>query len=107
MYLRNIAEVIAIRELFLTDGHGSKRRVKILIGKPEPFPDAEGHYCPFQISGVGSEEIRYSAGVDAVQALQLVMLMIGATLEFLAKEVDGDLWWDGDESGGFGFPSAT
>ena len=106
MYLHNIDEVIAVRELFLTSGEESRRKVKVVIGKPEPFPGSEGFYCPFQICGIGPEEIKYSAGVDAVQALQLVMSMIGSTLAFRAKETDGDLLWAGDESGGFGFPEA-
>jgi len=104
MDLRELKETIAVRELSFTERQGSTRNVKISIGKPEPFPDSEGYYCPFQISGAGSETIRYAAGVDAVQALQLVMVMIGTRLKFLATEIEGEFHWADDKEGGFGFP---
>ena len=104
MDLNEIQEVIATRELSLDEPQGITRKVTVSIGKPEPFPDAEGCYCPFQILGIGSETVKYAAGIDAVQALQLVMIMIGATLQFLTKEIGGNLKWDGNSPSDFGFP---
>jgi hypothetical protein len=103
MDLNEIQEVIATRELSLDEPQGI-RKVTVSLGKPEPFPEAEGYCCPFQILGIGSEKVKYAAGIDAVQALQLVMVMIGATLQFLAKEIGGNLQWDGNSPGDFGFP---
>lgn len=104
MEVFEIAETIAVRDLYLTDTQGSKRKVQVLIGKPEPFPESEGYYCPFQIVGIGSEKLKYAAGIDAVQALQLGMVMIGAALQFLNKEIGGSLQWEGNDQGDFGFP---
>jgi hypothetical protein len=105
MYLDNLGEIIAERELYIGEEDAPEKRVQILVGTPQPFPDSSGYYCPFQIGGVGPEHIKYAAGIDAVQSLQLVMVMLGATLEFLNEELIGTLRWPGDSEGGFGFPN--
>lgn len=102
----NIGEIIAVRELYLTNQEAPKRTLRVLVGTPQPLPDGGGYYCPFQILGAGSERVKYAAGIDAVQALQLVMVMIGASLEFLNRELGGSLRWEGSSEGEFGFPSS-
>jgi hypothetical protein len=72
--IKTVGQIIAIREFEAIDGRALTRRVRVLIGKPELFPDGPGYYCPFQISGAGSEEIKYAVGMDSVQALQLAMV---------------------------------
>jgi len=106
MYLDNIGEVIAIRELYLTHEQEPERKIQVVIGKPQAFPDSGGYYCPFQIVGVGPEHIKYAAGVDGIQALQLVMVMLGATLKFLNEELNETLRWEGSSEGEFGFPTS-
>jgi hypothetical protein len=104
MKLESIGEVIAIRTLFLAND--PSRKVVVKMGKPQPLPDAVGddHYCPYQISGVGTERIFYGAGADAFQALELGLKMIGVDLAVLNKKLDGQLRWDCDEQGNLGFP---
>ena len=104
LYLDNLGEIIARRELRFTDKEGVKRTLVVLIGKPRASQDSDSHYCPFQISGLGSEEIKYAVGIDSVQALQLVMVMIGANLRFLEQELGGGVNWEGSDKGDLGFP---
>lgn len=103
--LESLGEIIAVRELQAVYGSALDNIVKVLIGKPEPLAEKAGYYCPFQIIGIGAEDIKYAVGVDAVQALQLVMIMIGATLDFRDKEAGGILRWEGRSTGDFGFPT--
>jgi hypothetical protein len=107
MVLENLGQVIAIREFEAIDGSALTRKVRVSIGKPEEFPEGPGYYCPFQLSGLGSENIKYAVGIDSVQALQLVMVMIGATLEFYNQELGGILRWECSSKGDLGFPSDT
>lgn len=107
MVLDSLGEIIAIREFGAIDGSALTQKVRVLIGKPEQFPEGPGYYCPFQISGAGSEDIKYAVGIDAVQALQLAMVMIGATLDFRNQELGGILQWEGSSKGDLGFPSNT
>jgi hypothetical protein len=100
MKLNDVGVVVASRTFALN----GEEKVTVLIGKPEKFPDEDDYFCPYQIVGVGSERVRHAAGVDAVQALQLAMQMIGADLS--ASKQSGKLTWLGDDELGFSTPDA-
>jgi hypothetical protein len=103
MELSTIGDVIATRVLLLA-GDDSGRETLVQIGKPCPFPDGKDYYCPYQITGLVDGKVRYAAGIDAVQALQLVMGIIGAHLYSRNQSCGGRLRWEGDEGGDLGFP---
>lgn len=88
--------VIARRELRRGEGP-----VIVSIGLPyQPHQD-EPHtwFCPFMIEGLDKPVDQYSGGVDAVQALELGMKMIGDVLAYYNK--DGAITWDGHPDLGF------
>ena len=103
MNLPNVGDVIATRMLHLI-GEAAKE-IRVLIGKPRPFPAGRDFYCPYQITGLGDEKVRYAGGIDAVQALQLAMRMIACDLGLLNESSGRKLRWEGDESGDLGFPT--
>jgi hypothetical protein len=105
MKLENVGEAIATRRLQFLGEPG--REVLISLGRPRPSPDSpeSGEYfCPFQITGAGDERVRYAAGVDGFQALELALKLIGSVLYRLNSQAGGRLRWEFDESGGLGFP---
>lgn len=106
MQLDDVGEAIATRVLHL-HGEGETREAVVIIGKPRPFADSSGYYCPFQIRGLGSEKVKWAAGVDAVQAIELVMKAIGAELHVLNELHNGRLRWEADDTGDLGFPMPT
>jgi hypothetical protein len=95
-----IEEVIAVRTLSLETEKGVEV-LSVLIGKPERSPDSTAYRCPFQIRGVGSENVKYAVGADAVQVIQLVMYMIGADLGYLNEQCGGRLRWSNKPDLGF------
>jgi hypothetical protein len=96
-----IEEIIAARELSLDVDDGVEA-VSVLIGKPEPISNSTAYRCPYQLRGAGLEEdVKYAEGVDAVQALQLVMYMIGAQLSYLNEQCGGRLRWSNEPDLGF------
>ena len=101
MKIDDIGEVVALRKLLLSEGDTANRTVIVKLGMPRQFPDATGYYAPFQVTGVGSVNVRYAGGIDAIQ---LAMKMIGAYLSMLTNE-GGDLSWEGGDNGDLGFPS--
>lgn len=103
MELASIGDVIATRVLRVGDNTGTE--ILVQIGKPCQFADGRGYYCPYQIVGLGDTKVRYGAGIDAVQALQLVMGIIGADLYSRNRSCGGELRWEGGEGGDLGFPS--
>ncbi len=94
-----LGTVIAIREL---NREGMKVIVK--IGKPQRMPDHSSYFCAYQILGIGHDRLRRAAGIDAVQALQLVLQKIGIDLYALNKANGGALNWEAGEHGDLGFP---
>lgn len=99
-----IKEVIAERVFSLVSKSGETSEVTVLLGKPEKLPGADDYYCAFQIVGIESDKIRCTYGIDAFQAIQLVMTAIGACLSSLNEPGRQRLRWVGDKDGGFGFP---
>src|SRR5687767_13547452 len=101
MELSDVGEVIAERRLTLEGDPASE--VCVRIGKPVNFPDSTDYLAAYQITGIGSEKVKYAAGIDALQSLQLVLRMIGYDLKILNNSVNHGLRWEGDEHGFLGF----
>ena len=101
MKLTSVGPVMAVRELSLS----GKATVSVIIGKPEPFPDGNGCYCPYQILGFGDERVSYAGGEDTVQALMLTLKKIGTDLYTSPEARGGLLTWDaGTTDRDLGFP---
>ena len=83
MKLKSVGSVIAERKLTLS----GRSTVSVLIGKPEPFPDGNGYSCPYQIVGLGGEQIRRAGGDDTVQALLLGSRPSSRTLRLTKKKI--------------------
>src|SRR4051812_19188369 len=98
-----LGDVIATRKLYRLDDPGAD--IVMRFGKPQPTPGHNDFYCPTQIVGIGDEHVDATYGIDAVQALQLAMKRVGATLDRLNAEAGNTLRWDGDENGSYGLPS--
>jgi hypothetical protein len=101
-----LGEVVATRVLRLLGGETSPDdEVVVKIGKPQPFPDGRDYFCPYQITGLGDGKVRYSGGIDAIQALHLAIVGAGSDVFALNELCGGQLRWDGDERGDLGFPT--
>jgi hypothetical protein len=100
----NPDDVIACRNLCLVGPDGSESEVVVSIGRPQPFEDSKDYWVPYKISGGGIEKEFYAGGIDAIQALQLVMVSLGAELKALSRTLGGRLKWNVDEAF-LGFPS--
>jgi len=90
--------VIATRQFELPD---ERRTVTLLIGTPQETAEY-GFITPYKIEGAGDETVRFAAGIDAVQSLQLVFKIIGADLYYGLS--DHKIRWEGSEDLGFPKP---
>jgi len=104
MRLDTVGEGIAVRRFSFANEPAQNIVVK--MGKPQPLPEALGddHFCPIQIIGAGSENVKYAAGVDAFQSIELAFKLIGTLLSVLNREHNGQFRWECDEDGNLGFP---
>ena len=99
-----LGEVIAERVLAAKTKEGKSCEVSVLLGMPKPMPEAPygDYYCPYLIRGVGPEKIGWAGGVDAIQAMQLAMVAIGAELENHQRQLGLEIAW---VDGSLGFPT--
>ena len=100
MKLDSVGTIIALRELVLVDA----KKVTVIIGKPEKFPNSDDYYCPYQIVGIGNGRVLHAGGIDSIQAILLALKMIGADLYTSEAAKAGSLRWKGGEKGDLGFP---
>ena len=103
MVVNDIGDVIAERILKRSVNGGHAEDVIIRLGKPQQFSDNSGFYSPFEVVGVGERKIRYAAGVDAFQSLQLALRMISTLLHHYRHEPSDEMFFlePGDD---LGFP---
>ena len=102
MKLESLDDIIAEREFWSTDAAGTRTRVRVSLGKPKPFPDSADFYCPYRITGVGDEKIRYAGGVDSLQAIQLAFQIIRADLSCTVGEAFKLTWEAGENDADLG-----
>jgi hypothetical protein len=84
-------DFIAVRRLEVAGE--PEREVAVAIKKPTP--DGDNFRCEFQILGLGNDKVRYSMGVDAIQALDLAMKHAGVCLYTSPEGKRGVLRWLG------------
>lgn len=92
-----LGDIIAVR---VFDNAETSDRITVKIGRPRPFEDGSGWYCPYVIQCV-HPRVSYAGGIDAVQALQLAMVKIGMDLTGVNEDIGGVIRWCGDRDLGF------
>jgi len=103
MELRTLGQVIAERKYSLLTSSGAKEEVIVRIGVPQESPDRRDFFCPFEIVGLGTPKIKCAFGIDAVQALQLTLKIVGAEMYHHRKQF-GDGLYLFEEGDNLGFP---
>ncbi len=106
--LKDVGELIAERTLILEQRGKRRKKIIVRLGKPRIFPEGNPDYfCPFQILGLGEDEVRCVAGVDAFQAIQLVLIGIAAELHFHFRRKFGEAlyWFEKGDNLGFAEPA--
>jgi uncharacterized protein DUF6968 len=102
--MAEIVDPVAVRELEAQSPDGASTPVFVRFGRPEPDPTPGGDWqCPFQIVGIGEDAVQFAFGVDAVQALQLAFVAVGARL-FAAQDPQRTITWLGMSDLGFPEP---
>jgi hypothetical protein len=99
-----LEDVIATRALEVLDEQGNwLRTATVRIERPRQLEEDEWQ-CRFQIIGLHDDRVWGGAlGLDAVQALQGVMTVLGGALAGTVEGQAGRLRWEGSED--LGFPS--
>jgi hypothetical protein len=78
----------------------SMRYATVTIGRPVEGPSGEWA-CPYQTRGLGVESLDWAIGIDPIQALQGVLLVIGSLPEATDHFIDKRLRLEDIEAMGF------
>lgn len=90
---------IAERHYTLVGPDGAHSSVVVRLGIPHT--DGPCCQCPYEIQGLGNTYTRVCIAADSIQALQLVMIMIGAELDAYCRTTNSQLNWNGGNDLGF------
>lgn len=92
-----LGEIILVRKL----EHREGKNVFLLIGRPVASEDNSDYECPFKFVGLGRERIRWTFGIDSVQALHLCIQRASALFEQQEDVKKGVVTWHGGRTFGF------
>jgi hypothetical protein len=82
---------------------GSPVPVLCKIYRPEPSDDGETYFCWLEVGWPDGAEMKWSAGVDGMQALTQGFVALGISINKSEAAKQNGLTWLG-ASGGFGLP---
>jgi hypothetical protein len=100
----SVGEIIATRRYYFVDEANNTRTVSVFVGKPQKPDESSEYLCRFQVIGIGSQETQSAGGRDSIEALQSVLTLVSATLNYLNRELGERLNWDKGHAGELGFP---
>lgn len=83
---------IATRKLLLASGPETTTEVSISLEKPVPVTGSAEWRCAYRIVGPGANVMNYATGVDALQAVQLAIVMVETEIDVRFSE--SELMWD-------------
>jgi hypothetical protein len=97
--MSQLEDVIATREIDVLDQTGQPAgKIQVHIGRPKQEETGEWG-CPIEIAGV--DRPRCAFGLDAIQAIELALYLVGETLAGTIEAQEGRLRWAGETSLGF------
>jgi hypothetical protein len=96
--LTEIGRPIAERVLSI---EGSTETVIVRLGEPLPFPDGEDWYCPYEVVRGDQRMVRFAAGIDSLQALQLALIGAASNVFVTNRELNQALRWYENRELGF------
>lgn len=105
MQARDIDPIIAVRKMRFVTGDAASE-IWVELGAPRTNVDgSDDWHCPWRIVGLGEPLFHRTHGIDAFQALQLALPMIGATLlEVVDRHGATVRWLDDEHPADIGFP---
>jgi len=90
-----LGHVIAEREYSYADGG----TLVIRIGAPQPFPEHTSYFCAYEWIDSGKVRTSRAGGVDAIQALQIVLNMIAVDLYVFNESKNNTIRWEDADEG--------
>jgi len=79
--IRDIGEVIAVREMSFVYDDGRKERAFLKVGKPFENDGDLDWCCPYELSTESHKKVFGMIGIDSLQAIELTMKTLSAEIK--------------------------
>ena len=96
-------EILAIRT-YRFNYEGSEYPLTVRIWRPRKVRGEPRYECAVEIAGWGKTRVRAFNGVDAFEALQLALIVIGTDVKHISEQVSGPLTWSEGARQDLAFP---
>lgn len=98
--IKEVRDIIAIRELTYISDSGQREKALIEIGKPYQFTDEGDYLCPYRVGSESYENTFGSVGIDSFQALELSMRTMESELIYWLRKKGGSFEFLGESGTG-------
>lgn len=98
--IKDVGEVIAIREMEFISDNGRKEKAYLKVGKPYEHSKDLDWCCPYELSTESRKKVFGMIGIDPLQALELTMKTLSVEVEYWEKSQKGKFYFLDEEGAG-------
>jgi len=95
--IKDVGEVIAIREMEFVSDDGRKEKAILKVGKPYEYSKDLNWCCPYELSTKSRKKVYGMIGIDSIQALELTMKTLRVEIEHWEKAQKGKFYFLDEE----------
>ena len=95
--IKDVGDVIAIREMEFVSDDGRKEKAYLKVGRPFEHSKDLDWCCPYELSTESRKKVFGMIGIDSLQALELTMKMLRVEIEYWERTQKGKFYFlDGE-----------
>jgi len=98
--IKDVGDVIAIREMEFVAEYGNKEKAFLKVGRPYEYSEDLNWCCPYELSTESRKIVFGMIGIDPLQALELTMKTLPVEIEFWEKTQKGKFYFLDEEGAG-------
>lgn len=95
--IKDVGEVIAVREMEFVFEDGRKEKAVLKVGKPFEHSKELDWCCPYELSSESRKKVFGMIGIDSLQALDLTLKTLSVEIERWEKVQKGKFYFLDEE----------
>ena len=95
--VKEVGEVIAIREMGFHSNDGKIEKAYLKIGRPFEYGESFDWCCPYELSTESRKKVFGMFGIDSLQALDLTIKTLRVEVEHWEKSQNGKFYFLDEE----------
>jgi len=91
--IKDVGDVIAIREMEFVSDDGRREKAFLKVGKPFKYNNDLDWCCPYELSTESRKKVYGMIGIDSLQALELTIKTLRVEIEHWEKYQKGKFYF--------------